>query len=162
MAIEIFLGAGLALAAYPLSLAGIHLALALGVLGLAVSATTAAYGLYPAQLAADQPGADRTPVRWSENISPGAALGQPVELSFPFLAFIPGGGAGGFPGAGQWGGGCGGQCPAGLQRLAIMRRRAAGDNSGLAGFQPPPGHRGGRVLVACSFGMPGAPSAASG
>ncbi len=51
MAIEIGLGAGLALAANPLPLAGTHLVLALGVLGLAVGATTAAYGLYPAQSA---------------------------------------------------------------------------------------------------------------
>ena len=51
MAIEIFLGAGLVLAANPLSLAGIHLTLALGVLGLAVTATTAAYGLTPVRIA---------------------------------------------------------------------------------------------------------------
>jgi protoheme IX farnesyltransferase len=51
MVVEVFLGAGLVLAVNPLSLAGIHLALALGVLGLAVTATTAAYGLDPAQSA---------------------------------------------------------------------------------------------------------------
>ena len=53
MFIEIFLGAGLVLAANPMSLAAIHLALALGVLVLAVAATTAAYGLYPVQSADD-------------------------------------------------------------------------------------------------------------
>ncbi len=84
MGIEIFLGAGLALAAYPLSLAGIHLALALGVLGLAVSATTAAYGLVPAQIAADQPGATETASAMGENFPPARPWGSRLNFRSPF------------------------------------------------------------------------------
>ncbi len=84
MAIEIFLGAGLALAAYPLSLAGIHLALALGVLGLAVTATTAAYGLVPAQAAAVRPGLADAGDASSENIPLARPWGSRFSFRSPF------------------------------------------------------------------------------
>ena len=102
MAIEILLGAGFVLVANPLSLAGIHLALALIVLGLAVTATTAAYGLYPAQTRPNQPAAtyadamaaDRIPVShpWHSRLrfqSPFARLSLAAAAAV-FLVLVSG------------------------------------------------------------------------